>query len=271
MKDAMTAYVSVRRLGDLLAAQGFPTLRFDYPGTGDSCDPEFEGGHWAVWQRSIDQAADWLRATTGARRIVLCGFRIGATLAALAAARRGDVAGLVLIEPVLEGRSYVRQLALEAELLHGWPPAKDEVLQLHELQLPPASVADIAAVDLRQLALPAGLKVAVFCPKRVEAAGGVRTGLAGLRHRCRPARLGGPRAAARRQADRRGSAGRFRQCAALAAGRCSCPGDHGGGGSSPRPPSCIRPASPKRRLISDRRETCSAFSAVPTARRPTAS
>ena len=164
MKDAMTAYVSARRLADLLAAQGLPTLRFDYPGTGDSCDPDFDrdGGHWAAWLRSIDQAADWLRATTGARRVVLCGFRIGATLAALAAARRSDVAGLVLIDPVVEGRGYVRQLGLEAQLLYGRAPAKDEDLQLHELKLPPATVADIAAVDLRRLTLPAGVKMAVF-------------------------------------------------------------------------------------------------------------
>lgn len=164
LKDAMTAYVSARRLADLLADQGLPTLRFDYPGTGDSCDPDFSqhGGHWAAWQHSIDQAADWLRATTGARRIVLCGFRIGATLAALAAARRADVAGLLLIEPVLEGRSYVRQLGFEAQLLYGQPRAKDEDLQLHELRLPPATLAEIAAVDLRRLVLPAGKKVAVF-------------------------------------------------------------------------------------------------------------
>src|SRR5471032_1746188 len=164
IKDAMTAYVSARRLADLLAAEGLPTLRFDYPGTGDSCDPEFdrEGGHWAAWLRSIDQAANWLRATTGAQRIVLCGFRIGGTLAALAAAHRSDVAGLVLIGPVVEGRGYIRQLGLEAQLLHGRPPAKDEDLQLHELTLPPATLADIAAVDLRRVALPAGVKMAVF-------------------------------------------------------------------------------------------------------------
>src|SRR5471032_3025195 len=60
MKDGMTAYVSVRRLADLLATRGLPTLRFDYPGTGDSCDPDVdrEGGHWTMWQRSIEQAAD---------------------------------------------------------------------------------------------------------------------------------------------------------------------------------------------------------------------
>src|SRR5471032_1951285 len=163
LKDALTAYVSARRLADLLAAEGLSTLRFDYPGTGDSCDPEFgrDGGHWAAWLHSIDQAANWLRATTGARRVVLCGFRVGATLAALAAARRSDVAGLVLIEPVVEGRAYVRQLGLEAQLLHGRAPAKDEDLQLHELTLPPATVADIAVVDLRRLTQPTGVKVAV--------------------------------------------------------------------------------------------------------------
>ena len=120
LQDAILAYGSLRVLADDLAAAGYATLRFDYPGTGDSCDDAAENdGHWTAWQRSVDQGADWLRATTGANRLVLCGLRLGTTLATLAAARRNDVAGLLLFEPVVSGRNYVRQLLLEAEMLSG--------------------------------------------------------------------------------------------------------------------------------------------------------
>ena len=160
----MTPYVSLRKLADLIAQHGMPTLRFDYPGTGDSSDPAFaeEEGHWLLWQRSIDAAMNWLRSATGARRVVLCGVRLGGALAVLAATRRDDVAGLILIEPVLEGRSYVRQISLESELLYGKSRAPNEDLLLHELRLSPSTLESISAVSLRRIALPAGLKLALF-------------------------------------------------------------------------------------------------------------
>ena len=76
MRDGLLAYCSLRLLADELAAAGYWVLRFDYPGTGDSCDGaiEREGGHWPAWMKSVDQAADWLRAQTGVRRLVLCGL-----------------------------------------------------------------------------------------------------------------------------------------------------------------------------------------------------
>ncbi|MDI1285055.1 MAG: alpha/beta hydrolase [Reyranella sp.] len=164
MEDAVVAHCSLRSLADGLAATGYWVLRFDHPGTGDSSDGDIEGngGHWAAWQQSIDAAATWLRTTTGAKRLVLCGLRIGATLAALATARRDDIAGLVLFEPVLGGHSYVRQLRLDAEMLHGQRPAGDEGLAIREFRFSARTLEQIAAVDLRRLPLPAGSKVAVF-------------------------------------------------------------------------------------------------------------
>ncbi|MDP1753107.1 MAG: alpha/beta hydrolase [Reyranella sp.] len=164
MEDAVVAHCSLRSLADGLATAGHWALRFDYPGTGDSCDGNIagNGGHWTAWQHSVDAAASWLRATTGAERLVVCGLRIGATLAALATARRNDIAGLVLFEPVLDGHSYVRQLRLDAEMLNGQRPAKDEGLDIREFRFSAKTLEQIAGVDLRQLQLPAGSKVAVF-------------------------------------------------------------------------------------------------------------
>jgi dienelactone hydrolase len=163
MREAALAYCSMRALGDDLAAAGYPALRFDYPAAGNSVDAGLNesGLHWAAWQNSIDAAIDWLRGQ-GARRVVLCGLGGGATLATLVAARRHDIAGLLLFEPAIVGRSYIRQLILEADLQGGQSMPRELGLEIRENRFGPRSVEEMGAFDLRTVALPARLKVAVF-------------------------------------------------------------------------------------------------------------
>ncbi|MBS0547170.1 MAG: hypothetical protein JSR24_05430 [Proteobacteria bacterium] len=162
LQDAILAYGSLRVLADDLAAAGYPTLRFDYPATGDSSDEAVERvGHWTAWQRTVDEAADWLKARTGATRLVLVGLRLGTTLATLAAVRRDDVAGLLLFEPVPSGRAYVRQLFLEAELLSGSRPDKGQDLHLREFRFSPATLTEIGEIDLRKVVLKPNTRVAL--------------------------------------------------------------------------------------------------------------
>ena len=109
--EYMAAHRSLRVLAEQLAASGAACLRFDYLGCGDSADgvvPDAVQG-LARWPQDIGQAIDQLKAITGAPQVVLVGLRLGATMAALAAHRRSDIAGLVAIAPVLKGRSYVRE------------------------------------------------------------------------------------------------------------------------------------------------------------------
>jgi len=165
-REALDAHHSLRVLADAFAKAGYPAMRFDYAGSGDSCDveqgPDASSELWAIWQQNIHDAADELRRTTGATRLILCGLRIGATLAALVSESREDVAGLMLLAPVLRGRSYIRQLRIEAELAHGKPAVKNGGLEFHELNLAPKTVDLISAVDLHNVKLQAGLKVAIF-------------------------------------------------------------------------------------------------------------
>ncbi len=165
--DGLTGYRSYRLLAQQLAAAGYPTLRFDYPGTGNSCEPASDA-LWTEWQQSIHAAGLWLRYRSGADRLVLCGFRLGATLVAECAARRSDVAGMVLLAPVMRGRSYIRQMRVEAELQN----AQTEVeggLELQEFRLSPATVADIEQVDLRAASITPGISVLLHSemPSRV--------------------------------------------------------------------------------------------------------
>jgi alpha-beta hydrolase superfamily lysophospholipase len=158
--DGLTAHRQFRLLAKSLANAGYPTLRFDYPGTGDSCDSECDADLWTIWLRSIHAAADWLRGTTGARRLVLCGLRLGATLAGSAAEQRADVAGLVLLAPIVRGRTFVSQMKIEAKLANSID--ENGFLEVHGLLLSPATIRTIAAVELDRVVLPRDCAAAIF-------------------------------------------------------------------------------------------------------------
>ncbi len=165
-RDRLDAHQSLRVLADELAAAGYAAMRLDYPATGDSGDvavgEPLPGGIWAQWQQSIHAAVDWLRAATGARRVILCGVRIGATLATMVAEQRDDVGALVLLAPVLRGRSYIQQLRMEARQQRHTDPQIGDSLHFHDVHFSADAVALVSATDLRQAALAPGLAVAVF-------------------------------------------------------------------------------------------------------------
>ena len=103
-----------RKLAEQLASAGLPVLRFDYPGTGDSAGEEAPN-RIADWLASIHGGADWLRRKAGVKQVALCGLRLGATLAATAAAQCPDsVDALILLAPIAIGRMHIRELTLAA-------------------------------------------------------------------------------------------------------------------------------------------------------------
>jgi alpha/beta superfamily hydrolase len=153
--DELTGYGSLRLLADALAECGYPTLRIHYSGTGNSCD-RGNVDYWTVWQEDIHSAAEWLRTNCSAQQIVLCGFRFGAALAAMVAASRADAAGLVLLAPVMRGRSYARQLIMESGRSSGGH------VDLGRLQLAPNTIASINQFELRRVRWREDCKVAAF-------------------------------------------------------------------------------------------------------------
>ncbi len=108
--EAMSVHRTYRHLAERLASSGFPVLRFDYHGTGDSPAPSNHSGGPAAWVESIRSAAGEARRLSGAERLALVGTGFGASLAATAAARMADVESLVLWAPVVSGRAYARAL-----------------------------------------------------------------------------------------------------------------------------------------------------------------
>jgi dienelactone hydrolase len=139
-----------RMLGDALAAAGFPALRFDYPGTGDSLGDAADLTSLETLKAGVRQAAQALCALTRAKRIVLVGQGLGASLAADIAADLG-AAGVVLLAPVVRGRDYLRELSV-------WGLTVAEAMQLETGASAPGAVAgfplperlrqEIAGLDL---------------------------------------------------------------------------------------------------------------------------
>ena len=114
--DALCAHRGWREFAERLAAEdGTAVLRFDYPGAGDSQGYEEDPQRLRAWVESIKAAARYLRAATGATRLILCGLRLGALLAVLAAEELENVDSLVLMAPVIAGKRYIRELRLQHE------------------------------------------------------------------------------------------------------------------------------------------------------------
>ena len=159
-RDASNAHHAFRILADRLAAAGYATLRFDYPGTGDSDEPVVE--LWDAWQNSLTDAVACLRVRTGVSRLVFIGLRAGAILATTAAATRSDAVGLVLLEPILRGKSYMTQLTVEARLRARDVRQAAPGIEIDGLHLSPSTIERLSAIDLRQTALRPGFTVAAF-------------------------------------------------------------------------------------------------------------
>jgi pimeloyl-ACP methyl ester carboxylesterase len=167
--EALCVHRGWRELAEALAVRGMPTLRFDYPGTGDSSGSEEDPQRLRAWLDSIKAAAAWLRAETGVTRLSFCGLRLGATLAALAAEALGDIENLVLLAPVSSGRSYLRELEMQH---HSWLSAQiglagshdaeaTHTVGAHGFRLYPDTLEPLGQIDLEQCARAPARRVLV--------------------------------------------------------------------------------------------------------------
>ncbi len=147
---------SWRLLAEAIAAAGYPCLRFDYPGTGDSLEHSTSIESATSWIEAIHDAADVLRLNSGVRRFVFVGQSLGATLAVEAARTRSDVVALQLIAPVVKMRHYMRELAATATMVAERIGMKlelspDEGLSVVGFGLSGAMVEDLKTLDVMKV------------------------------------------------------------------------------------------------------------------------
>src|SRR5919109_222934 len=81
---------ALRQLAARLSDSGFPVLRFDYYGCGDSHGNP-ENAEVSRWLEDVSSAISEVRQRARVAQVCLVGLRLGASLAMMTAAERGDV------------------------------------------------------------------------------------------------------------------------------------------------------------------------------------
>jgi alpha-beta hydrolase superfamily lysophospholipase len=154
--EAICTHRSYRSFAESAAARGFPALRFDYDGTGDSAGHALDPDRVGHWLRSITMAIETLKAHTGVERVCLFGVRVGASLAAKASAGRSDIHAMIAFAPVVKVSSYLREIrALSLSRPQVPPPAElavdPELQEAAGFATTPETRAALATIDLLKL------------------------------------------------------------------------------------------------------------------------
>lgn len=157
--EATCAHRSLGAFAQAAAAAGFPTLRFDYCGTGDSADVDPRADQLALWTEDVLAAVRELQRRSGVARVCLLGFRFGSLLATLAARQCPDVTALIAVAPVLSGRRYLRELrviqmaASKAVVVAPRPGTLEEGKGVAALEVSGFSISASSTAALSQLDL----------------------------------------------------------------------------------------------------------------------
>ena len=162
--EAICAHRGTRAFAEAIAAAGMPALRFDYLGTGDSAEIDPQADQLQIWTRDVLVAAEELQLKTGVKRICLLGFRLGAMLAALAAAQSKSVTSVIAISPIKSGRRYLRELrtlrmAASMSADPGEPPIEKQDsnaggIEVSGFKFSATTLETLATVELSTLTLP---------------------------------------------------------------------------------------------------------------------
>jgi pimeloyl-ACP methyl ester carboxylesterase len=147
--EQIHAHRSVRHLADALAEAGFPVMRFDYHGTGDSAGVDEDADRHATWLANLRSAIGWMRGELGCAEISVVGIRLGATLAAQVAADE-PVADLVLWAPIVKGRTYVREMKFLSKVA-GVPVDGNKDIEAAGFVMTKETAHDLAGIDLMQI------------------------------------------------------------------------------------------------------------------------
>ena len=177
--EYINSHRALRQLAARLSDAGFPVLRFDYYGCGDSSGSR-EEGTILQWLEDISTAISEVRSRTAVVQVCLIGLRLGGTLAMIAAAERADLESMVLWDPVVSGKGYLDGLLrLQKEMLRfrpkpssaqepqgyldvlGFPLSRFLRAELEKIDLPPIAVSpakDVLVIQSDQTAGEANLK-----------------------------------------------------------------------------------------------------------------
>jgi len=109
--EYMNSYRSLRWIADYFALAGFPVLRFDYHGTGDSSGSNLDENRLPDWLESIELAYEYVKTITGINSVGLFGFRMGAALGVISA-EKIQYDFMVLWDPIERGKRFIREIKI---------------------------------------------------------------------------------------------------------------------------------------------------------------
>lgn len=170
--EALCAHRACVEFGEMLAGAGYPTLRFDYPGAGNSAS-DLDARHLDDWIAAAAQAAALLKRATGVSEIVLAGFGFGCLVAAEAVARGFVARGAVLLAPPLTGRRFVRETQALAAMVAAPDDGAEEAapgdISVAGFVLPAAFAAQARTLELNRLTLGRDAFCVVACKPETDA------------------------------------------------------------------------------------------------------
>ena len=152
-REYICAHRTLRHLAEQAARAGFPAVRFDLDGSGDSAGDDTDPERVAAWLASIHDACGLARGA-GAGQLLLVGVRLGAMLATLAAPERTDVAALVAFNAVVSGKAYLRELRAFQASMDLQPPPEAQAEPGQETSgflLTEATCATLQSADLTRV------------------------------------------------------------------------------------------------------------------------
>jgi alpha-beta hydrolase superfamily lysophospholipase len=158
------SYRSRRSWAIQLAAVGYPTLRIDLPGTGDSGGSPRDPARLEAWTDATSVAAAWLRATSGCDRLAAFGIGLGGLVICCSIAASAPIDEVILWAVPSRGRTFLRELRAFAALQRGPTTLPDEAADgLTEdgsiaagFVLSAETVSALETLDVTQLDFPVG-------------------------------------------------------------------------------------------------------------------
>jgi alpha-beta hydrolase superfamily lysophospholipase len=116
--EDMCSYRSRLEWASSLAGAGFPVLRIDYPGSGDSPGGPRDHERLRAWTDAVGASARWLSSAYPSCRILAFGIGLGGAFAYRATALGAPVDDLVLWGVRSRGRRHVRELRAFSYMEH---------------------------------------------------------------------------------------------------------------------------------------------------------